>query len=215
VPFPEPLAAPAGADAVGWLAGLLEREAEGGLHLLCLGPLTNLARLLAQAPGAARRLGGVIAMGGAVDERGNVGPRAEFNLAVDPEAAAAVLAAGLPLTLVPLDVTRRVRAGRAEVARLAAAPAPAARIAAALIDAYGQTTGGGESRPLHDPCVMLLAEAPELFDCRTIPMTVEAGTGPDAGGLLRDAAGAPVRVAMGVDGPAALALLAARLTAAA
>jgi len=213
VALPAPLA-PAGRGAPGWLAGLLQAEPPGTLDLLCLGPLTNLAHLLADHPAAARRLRRVIAMGGAVDERGNVGPRAEFNIASDPEAAAAVFAAGLDLTLIPLDVTRRVRAARADLARMASAGVAAAS-AAALIAAYFDTTEGiaqgADSRPLHDPCVMLLATDPGLFRCETLRLRVDCMAPPDAGALIRDPAGHPVRVAMGVDGPAALAALTAGL----
>jgi len=198
--------AEAGAAAVAWLAALLRDQPPGTLDLLCLGPLTNLATLLEKHPDAARRLRRVIAMGGAIDERGNVGPKAEFNIASDPEAAAAVFAAGLDLTLIPLDVTRRVRAGHADVERLAAG-GPGALACAALIRAYFDATQGADSRPLHDPCVMLLALYPELFRIETTGLHVD-GTTPSEAGALTRAAGAPtVKVAMGVDGPAALARL--------
>jgi len=209
VALPGPLAPPQ-TGAAGWLAGRLKAEPPGTLDLLCLGPLTNLARLLADHPEAARRLRRVIAMGGAVDERGNVGPRAEFNIACDPEAAAAVFAAGLDLTLIPLDVTRQVRAARSDLARLAAGGAAAAT-SAALIAAYFDTTQGTDSRPLHDPCVMLLATDPGLFRCQTLHLSVDCTAPPDAGTLSRHPAGHPVRVALGVDGPAALAALVAGL----
>jgi len=212
VALPAPRA-PARTGAADWLAGLLTAGAPGGLDLLCLGPLTNLARLIADHPGAARRLGRVIAMGGAIDERGNVGPRAEFNIASDPEAAAAVLTFGLALTLVPLDVTRRVRAARPDLDRLAAG-GPAAATSAALIAAYFDATAGADSRPLHDPCVMLLATDPDLFGTRDLRLRVDCGAPPDAGALVRDPAGHPVRVALSVDGPAALAALIAGLAAA-
>lgn len=205
VALPEPLST-AGDGAVDWLAGLLMAEPAGTLDLLCLGPLTNLATLLARQPEAARRLRRVIAMGGAIDERGNVGPRAEFNIASDPEAAAAVFAAGLDLSLIPLDVTRKVRAGLADLQRLDTG-GPGARACAALVRAYFDSTQGADSRPLHDPCVMLLALYPGLFRVETTGLHVDCTTPPEAGALTRDPAGAPVRVAMGVDGPAALARL--------
>lgn len=211
VALPEPLAQ-AGADAVGWLAGLLMGQPPGTLDLLCLGPLTNLAMLLASHPEAARRLRRVIAMGGAIDERGNVGPKAEFNIASDPEAAAAVFAAGLDLTLIPLDVTRRVRAGRADVERLGTG-GPGARACAALITAYFDATQGADSRPLHDPCVMLLALYPDLFRTESLPLRVDCTAPPDSGALNRDPGAPEVRVALGVDGPAAVALLVAGLLA--
>jgi len=208
-------AVPAGPlPAVPFMAGTLRARPEGGVQVLALGPLTNLAELVAAEPEAARRIGRVIAMGGAVRERGNVSPRAEFNFAADPEAADAVLRAGLPLTLVPLDVTRRVRADAAWTARLAAAPHPFARTVAALVGAYRRNTGAaGASHPLHDPCVMLHALAPHLFTVETLPLRVRLDGSEDAGATEIDAGGTPVAVATGVEAEAALDLLAERLIA--
>lgn len=201
---------PAQEDAVEWMARTLETRAPASVDLLALGPLTNVARLLAERPGAARRLRRIIAMGGAVDDPGNVSPRAEFNMAADPEAAAAVLSAGLNLVLVPLDVTRKVRAHHSDCARLAASPRPEARAAAALIEAYFQSTTGHDSRPLHDPCVMLLVDRPELFTLRRRALTLDVSDGPDAGALCPG--GPEVTVALGVQGPAALARIVEVLT---
>lgn len=212
VAFPPPVRPAEPKDAVAWLADTLAGAPAGTIDVLALGPLTNIAALVRARPDAAKRIGRLIAMGGAVEERGNVGPRAEFNLATDPEAAAIVLAAGLPLTLIPLDVTRRVRADRAWTAALATAGNPSARAAAALVEAYfASTAGAGTSRPLHDPCVMLQAIQPDLFGVRKLPLRVVVDDGPDAGAIVEDSAGVPVDVAMTVDAPAALALLADRL----
>lgn len=211
VSFPEP-AVPPLSDAVEWLAGLLTREPEGTVDILALAPLTNIARLVTDHPEAARRIRRLIAMGGAVDEPGNVGPRAEFNIAADPEAADIVFRAGLPLVLIPLDVTRKVRATRSYTAALRETGLPAAVASADLIDAYFQSTTGGESRPLHDPCVMLYAEQPELFSLERLSIAVDTGEAPDAGALVEDGAkGSPLDVAMKVKSVEALELLAARL----
>jgi len=80
----------------------------GELTLVTTGPLTNIATAIRRDEKAMRRLQGVTVMGGAIRVPGNVGPTTEFNFAVDPEAAAIVLAAGLNLSLVPLDVTERI-----------------------------------------------------------------------------------------------------------
>ena len=193
--LPEPLA-PAGDDAPGFLAGTLREAPESSLDLLCLGPLTNLALLLARAPDAARRIGRVVAMGGALEERGNAGPRSEFNLAHDPEAAAQVLAAGLDLTLVPLDATRRVRADRAFLERLARGPA-LARATGGLVAAYFEARSGTESRPLHDPLVPLLLLHPGAFQIEERRLGVDLSA--DPGALVPGEH--PVRVALAPDAP--------------
>jgi purine nucleosidase len=210
VAFPEPGTSPIGVGAVEWLAAELDRAQAGSLDILALGPLTNLALLLRDHPSSAARLGKVIAMGGAIHEKGNAGPRAEFNMATDPEAAAAVFAAGLDLVLIPLDVTRRVRATREETAFLRASARPAAQASGALIDAYFQSTSGGDSRPLHDPCVMLYALRPDLFGTERLRLSVELEC--DPGALALDSSGSAVRTAMKVDGAGAKSLLWERLT---
>lgn len=178
VALPDPIL-PTSDDAAEFLDRTLSEAPEGSVELLCLGPLTNLATLIEAAPEAARRLRSVVAMGGALAVAGNVGARSEFNLSHDPEAAASVLAAGLDLTLVPLDATRRVRADRAFVARLAAGP-PVARACAALLDAYFAGREDAESRPLHDPLVPLLALRPDLFDIREHRLGIDPSDDPGA-----------------------------------
>ncbi|RDI58854.1 nucleoside hydrolase [Microvirga subterranea] len=212
VDLPEPLRSPAERSAVDWLADLLLGEDPGTVEVLALGPLTNVAELVVKRPEVAQRIGRIIAMGGAIHEPGNVGPRAEFNIATDPEAADIVFRSGVPVVLVPLDVTRRVRATRNFAERLAASLVPGAVKTAELIEAYFLSAAERESRPLHDPCVMLLALRPDLFECETLRLTVGTGS-EEAGALLVDEGqGAPVQVAMRVDAPAALDLLEKGLT---
>lgn len=201
VRLPEALNAPSDVPAVEAMRAILADAPDATVDLFCLGPLTNLAHLLQDSPGAARRIRRVIAMGGAVDEPGNVGPRAEFNIAHDPHAAALVLAAGLPLTLIPLDATRKFRADAAYIARLRATRAAPAETSADLIEAYFAATSGAESRPLHDPCVPLLALREDLFRIERRSLQVEVETG----ALL--AGPHPVEVAMGLDAEALRALL--------
>lgn len=205
VALPDPIQGPIETSAAEALAALLEREPAGTLAVLALGPLTNLALLARDRPAAFRRIERIVAMGGTIREPGNWGPHAEFNIASDPEAAALVFSGGVPLTLVPLDVTRRMRATPGDLAALAGAPSAAARIAAALIGAYFAGNEGRQSRPLHDPCVMLLAAAPGLFEIQTLRLAVDCDAEP--GRLRHDPDGATVSVAMSVDSPAALARL--------
>jgi len=87
----------------------LARQYPGELTLIALGPLTNLALALKRDPQGMQLLRQVVIMGGAVRTRGNITPWAEFNIFVDPRAAQRVFESGLPILLVPLDVTHQVR----------------------------------------------------------------------------------------------------------
>lgn len=82
-------------------------EADGNVALLALAPLTTVRWLFDQVPDFRARVASVVVMGGALAVPGNVSPVAEFNFWRDPEAAAAIVRMGLPLHLVPLDVTER------------------------------------------------------------------------------------------------------------
>ncbi|MEM9248830.1 MAG: nucleoside hydrolase [Pseudomonadota bacterium] len=196
--------------AVKALTKMLERSDPQTLDLLMLGPMTNLALLLREAPQAAARLGRVIAMGGAIDAPGNVpvgteGAQAEFNFSHDPEAAAAVFRAvsrtELDLTIIPLDCTRQLRA-TADWAR--GLTGKRGKMAGLLIGAYFDATSGAETRPLHDPCVPLFAVMPELFEIETRHLTIDTGERP---GMVIDGSHA-VKVAMAVDAEAARLFLA-------
>jgi len=203
VTLPPPMVA-ARAGAVDWLAETLMAAPSGSIDILALGPLTNIAHLISHHPAAAGRIGHLVAMGGTIFEPGNAGPGSEFNFASDPEAVATVLHSDIRTTIVPLDVTRRVRADRDYVEALRGGPA--GTIAADLLTGYLQDDR--QSRPLHDPCVMLLAAEPALFALEVHRLTVNLGDDADAGALTESANGSPVVVAMRVDVAGALALLA-------
>jgi inosine-uridine nucleoside N-ribohydrolase len=117
--------------------------------VVATGPLTNLARHLAEhsPEGIAR----VVLMGGAIAE-GNFTPAAEFNVWCDPEAAAAVLASGLDVTMIGLDVTHQALLGPAVEARLR----ETGRVGSFVADLnvfftrYHRDTYGWDGAPIHD-----------------------------------------------------------------
>ena len=86
----------------------LARQHPNELTLIAIGPLTNVALALQKDLEGMKKLKEVVIMGGAVRVKGNVTPYAEFNIFVDPLAARMVFKSGLPITLVPLDVTHQV-----------------------------------------------------------------------------------------------------------
>lgn len=153
------------------LAGILRPAAPGSITIAALGPLTNIALLLAVHPELAGRIAEVVVMGG-TSGRGNITPRAEFNIWTDPEAAQRVLGnSGLDIRLVGLDVTRRATVDEADLAALRAASDPAASLAA-MIAAYGDHAEGGW--PLHD--VLAVAAIVDRAVIRTRPMTADVDT---------------------------------------
>jgi pyrimidine-specific ribonucleoside hydrolase len=92
-------------DAAAFMARVI-RDSDAPVTLVPVGPLTNVAQLLARFPDEFRQVAGICLMGGSITE-GNVSASAEFNIWVDPEAARDVFECGLPLTMIPLDVTHQ------------------------------------------------------------------------------------------------------------
>ena len=84
------------------------RQAEpGSITLVTLGPLTNVAMALVEAPDIGPRIGRSSRCSGTWSENGNITPAAAFNEYVDPEAADVVLTSGIKLTMVPMDLTHQ------------------------------------------------------------------------------------------------------------
>jgi inosine-uridine nucleoside N-ribohydrolase len=118
----------------------------------------------------------------------------EFNASADPEAVDAVAAGPAPLSIVPLDVSRRVVLGPDAIARWAAGPIPA-RFCADLVTARYGPAGGA----LPDPVAVVAALEPHLFRWEARPVRCSTG-GPWPPGTLRiDPAGPAVRLAVAVD----------------
>jgi purine nucleosidase len=101
--------------AVGLTIDLLRREP---LDVVAIGPLTNIAAAIARAPDVATRIRRLIVMGGRLAAGDDAYPTVDYNLESDADAAIAVLSAGIPTTLVPYGVTRRVVLRSRELRRL-------------------------------------------------------------------------------------------------
>lgn len=163
-------------DAADLILEMAERFG-GELVVVALGPLTNLATAVERDPRRLARAGRIVIMGGAVATPGNITPAAEFNFFVDPDAAALVFDAGLPLELVPLDVTRQVVLRQGElVARLGRCPSRVARFVADFTQhgfAFGAEHGDG-GIVLHDPLAVGVALDPSLVGFEPLHVEVEA-----------------------------------------
>jgi inosine-uridine nucleoside N-ribohydrolase len=148
--LPAPVGRPVEEHAVDFLARRILRS-EGRVTLVPVGPLTNVALLLARYPEVLEGIERVVLMGGAIAE-GNVTPAAEFNIWADPEAAARVFASGLDVTMIGLDVTHKALMTREHAERLRAM-GRTGRMVAELFDffhGYHRRTYGLDGSPIHD-----------------------------------------------------------------
>ncbi len=163
-------------DGVDFIIDTLRREAPGTVTLVPIGPLTNIAAAFARAPDIIPRVQQVVLMGGAYFEVGNVTPTAEFNIYVDPEAAAQVLNSGVDVVMMPLDVTHKALTSADWIAGLRALGTRAGEAVASWTDffeRYDREKYGAEGAPLHDPCTIAYLIRPELFSGRRINVEIE------------------------------------------
>lgn len=173
--------------AVELLADVLRSSTEP-VTIAPIGPLTNIALLLATHPELAPKIGRLVIMGGGISG-GNVTPAAEFNVWSDPEAARRVLVEeDVPITLVPLDLTQRVRLDSTWRADLAAAGGRAAVLAEIMVhyaDRYARYFGS-DGVPMHDAVALLEAIVPGTLHTTPLPLDVICDHGPARGLTLAD-----------------------------
>lgn len=188
------------------LPGLVDDLIQAGdqVTLVCLGPLTNIARIMAEAPEAMAGVGAIHLMGGCLGH----GELVDTNFALDPRAAEIVLASGVPLTITPLDVTRTTELSRADW--------QAVRHRAGVrvdLDAIGGwlepwLEHSARTRPvngmwLHDLVVLAQLAEPTLATTERISVTVAAQP---RGKLVRDPDGTLVHMVTGIDNSQLIAL---------
>ena len=164
------------AHAVDFIIDTLRREVPGTVTLVAIGPLTNIATAFDRAPDIVGRLQEVVLMGGACFEAGNATPAAEFNIHVDPEAAAIVFASGVPLTVLPLDVTNKALTSRPWVEAVRGLGTRQGDAVAGWTCFYERSrkqSHRGDGAPLHDPCAVAWLIRPELFTGSRINVEIE------------------------------------------
>lgn len=201
---------------------LLTRIIQGSphkVHLITLGPLTNVGEVLGAEPGLVMNLEMITVMGGAVEVAGNVGSSsnienevADWNIYVDPRAAAEVFGSGAPITLVPLDATnyapltmefyRRLERDRTTsvaefVYRVLAAQVDLGLVFADSQDAEENVRSGWYY--LWDPVAAAIATEEGLGTFQEISLIVVEEDGAESGRTLESERGITMRVAMKVD----------------
>jgi purine nucleosidase len=179
IELPEPRMALDEQHAVDFLIETLRAEPEGAVTLCPLGPLTNIATAMERAPDIVPKIAEIVLMGGAYFEVGNVTPAAEFNIYVDPQAADIVFKSGVPLVVMPLDVTHKVLTTRPRIETLRALGTRVGHAVASWTDffeRYDMAKYGSQGAPLHDPCVIAYLLQPGLFSGRHVNVEIETGS---------------------------------------
>ena len=174
--LPDPTMALAEGHAVDFIIDQLRNSEAGSITLCPLGPLTNIATALQKAPDIASKVAEIVLMGGGYFEGGNITPTAEFNIYVDPQAADIVFRSGIPIVVMPLDVTHKALVTKPRNDAFRAIGTPVGVAVAQMTDffeRFDKEKYGSAGAPLHDPCVTAYLIRPELFTGRHINVEIE------------------------------------------
>ena len=162
---PEPVRKPIDQHAVDFIIEMASRH-RGELILATIGPETNIALAIRREPRLRQWIREITIMGGST-ALGNFTPVAEFNIACDVEAAAAVYESGIPLRMVGYNITRQTGFDIRDIEKLRASGGkPGAAIAGLMQfylnrqnDMYGLTIA-----PMHDVCAIIPYVRPDLIE---------------------------------------------------
>jgi len=193
----------------------MARQYPDEMTLIATGPFTNLALAFQRDPAGMRKLKEIAIMGGAVRTRGNITPHAEFNIYSDPLAAEIVLKSGLPITLVPLDVTHQVSL-TPQLVEEKVKPINNS-FSKFVIEATGYHSATRQFRNkelihLHDPLAVGVVIDPTLVGKEKLFIDVETQEGEHYGQTSEVKEGPEIEVCLGVDSQKFLDLFASRLS---
>jgi purine nucleosidase len=189
VELPAPVMSLQPEHGVDFLIETLRREPAGTVTLVPIGPLTNIAQAFLKAPEILPKVAEIVLMGGAYFEVGNITPTAEFNIYVDPEAADVVFKSGVPLTVMPLDVTHKALVTAPRLEAIRALGTRAAVVTASWMDffeRFDKEKYGSPGAPLHDPCTIAYLIQPDLFSGRHINVEIETASALTLGMTVAD-----------------------------
>lgn len=164
-------------------------SSERPVTLCTLGPLTNVGLALVREPGIVAGIEQIVMMGGGFFEGGNTTPAAEFNVYVDPHAAHVVFSSGIPIVMMPLDVTHKALTTPDRLQRFRDIGSAAGSAVAGMLGFYDRwdmakyDLPGG---PLHDPTVIAYLLEPDLFSGKETSVEIDIAPGPTLGMTVVD-----------------------------
>jgi len=152
-----------------FLRAAFERR-PGEITLVTVGPLTNVAALLRQDPAVARKIRRLVMMGGsiALGFEPHSPATNEYNMASDPTAAQVVFASGIPILMVPLDVTAMLQLGPARRGRVFKHLSPLTNALTLLYHLWGSPTP-----TLFDPMAVAMLIDPGLCKTQALAIVVD------------------------------------------
>jgi len=185
--LPEPKNKAIDQHAVDFLIDKILAE-PGEISIFPIGPLTNIAMAIRKEPRFAESVKELVIMGGAIREGGNMTPMAEFNIYVDPHAAHIVFHSGIPITLIPLDVTHQCILKQEHLDRLLQIKSPISKFIADAMQDYMEFSfsQGQEGCALHDPLTLATIFMPELFTFEEHYVDVDISGGVSMGNTFAD-----------------------------
>lgn len=166
-----------GAERMGAVQFIIDAvlETPEKVTLVALGPLTNIALAIRLEPGIVPRIAELVLMGGSTDF-GNDSPAAEFNMLCDPHAAQIVFSSGVPIVMFGLNVTHKIIASPAEIAKIRSLGNESSALFADMMSHFESTYRdryGFEGAALHDPCTIAFLLDPDIFELRAMRVDVE------------------------------------------
>jgi purine nucleosidase len=202
--LPEPKAKPVPQHAIDYLIERFLAE-PGEISLFAIGPLTNIALAIRKEPRFAEAVKEMVIMGGAIREGGNITPQAEFNIYADPHAAHVVFHSGIPITMIPLDVTHKCMLYLEQIKQLNQRKSPISRFVADSTVPYIKFTKnqtGVNGCALHDPLTLGTVIASDLLTFEEHFVDVDISSGPSIGSTFADfyaKSGKPVNMKVALD----------------
>jgi purine nucleosidase len=186
--LPEPALQPAPGHAVDKIVEIV-MSSDHPVTLCTLGPLTNVGLALVREPGIASGIEQIVMMGGGFFEGGNTTPTAEFNVYVDPHAAHVVFSSGIPIVMMPLDVTHKALTTPDRLQRFKDLGTPAGIAVAGMLgfsDRWDVAKYDFPGGPLHDPTVVAYLLDPDLFAGKEAAVEIGIAPGPALGMTIID-----------------------------
>lgn len=184
--FPEPTFELDSTNAITFMHEKI-MNCEGKVTLVPVGPLTNIGLLLSTFPEVIEKIEAISLMGGSI-YAGNITPHAEFNIYVDPEAAAVVFNSGIPVIMSGLEVTHEAGINDKEIDALMKKEGRVSKMCGNLLYFYVRYhhAEGYASFPLHDVCSVMYLLNPEIFEYKDLQVEIDCSDGPHRGRTAAD-----------------------------